>query len=64
MEKMLGDEFKPFSQRAGRKEWLSLKDGNFNSHKAILEEENLPEVPKKHTVPGSKFQKTLPPGAF
>lgn len=49
MEKMLGDDFKPFSQRGGRKEWLSLTRGNFNSDKAILEEENLPEVPKKHT---------------
>ena len=32
MNKMLGDDFKPFSCRAGRKEWLSLKDGNFSSH--------------------------------
>ena len=52
MEKMLGDEFKPFSCRAGRKEWQRLRDGNFNSHQEILKEENLPEVPKKHSEPG------------
>ena len=49
MNKMLGDDFKPFSQRAGRKEWVSLTRNNFNSDKAILEEENLPEIPKKHS---------------
>ena len=63
MNKMLGDDFKPFSQRAGRKEWLSLRDGNFSSHLQILAEENLPELPKKGE-PGNKFVKTLPKGAF
>lgn len=48
MNAMLGDDFKPFSQRAGRKEWKALTRGNFNSDKAILEDENLPEIVKKH----------------
>jgi len=64
MEKMLGDEFKPFSQVSGRKEWLSLRDGNFNSHLAILAEENLPEIPKKGEAVGEKWKKAKPPGAF
>lgn len=52
MNAMLGDDFKPFSQRAGVKNWKELYDGNFNTNRQILEEENLPEVPKKHSVPG------------
>ena len=65
MEKMLGDDFKPFSCRsAGGKEWLVPRFGNFNSHRAILEEENLPEVPKKGSIIGSKYQKQKPKGAF
>jgi len=55
MFKMLGDDFKPFSCRGGRKEWLSLRDGNFNSHLTILAEEGLPDVPKKGSVPGEKY---------
>ena len=57
MDKMLGDDFKPFSQRAGRKEWKRLTNGNFNSHMDILAEETLPEVPKKGSVPGQKYKK-------
>ena len=41
---MLGDDFKPFSQRAARKGY----HGNFNTIRSILGESPLPEIPKRH----------------
>ena len=55
MDKMLGDDFKNFSCRAGRKEWKALTRGNFNSDRQILEDENLPAVVKKADIVGEKW---------
>ena len=41
-----------------------MNDGNFNSIRAILEDDNLPEIPRKSaSVTGEKFGYPLPPGA-
>jgi len=58
---MLGDDYKPFSQRANRKGY----NGNFNTLRSILGEDPLPEIPKRNaSVTGEKFKKLVPPGAF
>ena len=66
MNKMLGDEFKPFSNRAGnhRREWKHLADGQFNSNREILEEEGLPDLKKRNREPGQKYVSQPPKGAF
>jgi hypothetical protein len=65
MIKMSGDDFKPFSQRAGVKNWLKMYDGNFNTSKSILADENLPEIPKKaEQAPGEKYGYPKPKGSF
>ena len=54
MDAMLGDDFKPFSQRCARKGF----NGNFNTIRSILGEDPLPEIPKKSaSVAGEKFKK-------
>ena len=44
MDKMLGDDFKPFSQRAERPKFYN---GSFNTLRSTIGEEPLPEIPKK-----------------
>jgi len=58
MFKMLGDDFKPFSQRAERPKYYN---GNFNTLRSIIGEDPLPEIPKKSaSMQGIKWKKMKP----
>ena len=48
METMLGDDFKPFSQRASQPNNKKMFNGNFNTIKSVIGDDNLPEIPKKN----------------
>lgn len=64
MDKMMGDDFKAFSQTAGRgKEWKELHDGHFNTIRSVLAPESLPEIGKRDWQ-GSKFSNKKPKGAL